>query len=113
MSDAPASARRARPAPARLVGLLGRPKPGPVDSNLGQGMEFALTVAVFLGLGWLVDGWTNTRPAFTIAFVVFSMVGQFVKMWFVYDARMKTLEAERRRGTTAHQQESPTDGPNR
>jgi len=36
-----------------------------------------------------------------------------VKMWFVYDARMKTLEAERRRGTTAHQQESPTDGPNR
>jgi len=96
MSDASASARRVRPAPSRLVGLLGRPKPGSVDSNLGQGMEFALTVAVFLGLGWLIDGWADTRPVFTIALVVFSMVGQFVKMWFVYDARMTSLEAERR-----------------
>ncbi|MFM8528592.1 MAG: AtpZ/AtpI family protein, partial [Ilumatobacteraceae bacterium] len=109
MSDAPASARRARPAPARLVGLLGRQKPGPVDSNLGQGMEFALTVAVFLGLGWLVDGWTNTRPAFTIAFVVFSMVGQFVKMWFAYDARMQALEAERRAATQSGPRATPAD----
>lgn len=74
-------------------------------------MEFALTVAVFLGLGWLVDGWTNTRPAFTIAFVVFSMVGQFVKMWFAYDARMKTLEAERRQAAVAHQRTAPEFSP--
>lgn len=107
MSDAPASARRTRPTPVRLVGLLGRQKPGPVDSNLGQGMEFALTVAVFLGLGWLVDGWLDTRPVFTIALVVFAMVGQFVKMWFAYDARMQALEAERRAATQSGPRANP------
>ena len=37
-------------------------------------MEMALTLAVFLGLGWLLDAWLDTRPAFTIGLVVFAAI---------------------------------------
>lgn len=76
--------------------VLGSKRPAGADSGIGQGMEMAVTIAVFLGLGWLVDSWADTRPIFTIAFVVFAMVGQSVRMWIEYDARMKVLEEERR-----------------
>jgi len=66
-----------------------------VDAGLGQGMELALTVVIFLGVGWLVDSWVGTRPIFTLAFVIFAVTGQMVRMWFEYDARMKVLESER------------------
>lgn len=68
-----------------------------VDSGLGQGMEMALTLCVFLGLGWLVDQALGTGPLFMVILVVFAMIGQSARMWFTYDARMKMLEEERRR----------------
>lgn len=114
MTESAASAKTRRPTALaqRVTTMLGRPNgANSVDQGLGQGMEMALTVAVFLGLGWLLDLAFDTRPIFMIALVVFSVVGQFVKMWFVYDARMRTLEAERRRGTTAHQHEPTSDEP--
>jgi Flp pilus assembly protein TadB len=74
---------------------LGSNRPGSVDAGLGQGMEMALTVVLFLGIGWLVDSWVDTRPIFTLTFVIFAVVGQMVRMWFEYDARMKSLETER------------------
>ena len=58
---------------------------------MGQGMEMALTIAVFMGIGWGLDTWLDTRPFFMIGLVIFSTVGQFIKMWFIYDARMKML----------------------
>ncbi|MFM8482163.1 MAG: AtpZ/AtpI family protein [Actinomycetota bacterium] len=67
-----------------------------VDAGLGQGMEMALTLCVFLGLGWLVDRAAGTSPLFMVILVVFAMIGQSARMWFTYDARMKMLEAERR-----------------
>ena len=66
-----------------------------VDAGLGQGMEMALTVVLFLGIGWLIDSWADTRPVFTLGFVIFAVVGQMARMWFEYDARMKVLERER------------------
>lgn len=75
--------------------LIPRPSVNP-DDSLGRGMDMALVTLVFLGLGWLVDNWLGTRPAFIIGFVVFSLVGQFVRMWYQYDAAMEQLEAERR-----------------
>ena len=69
---------------------------GSVDSGLGQGMEMALTVAVFLGLGWLADRALGTSPTFMVVLVIFGMVGQTARMWFTYDAHMRTLEAQRR-----------------
>jgi F0F1-type ATP synthase assembly protein I len=80
---------------------------------MGQGMEMALTIAVFLGIGWGLDVWLGTQPIFMIALVIFSTVGQFIKMWFIYDARMRMLENERRQGLSAHQQPvmTPEDAP--
>ena len=89
----------------RLTGALAKGnRSGSVDQGLGQGMEMALTIAVFLGIGWGLDVWLDTRPIFMIGLVIFSTVGQFIKMWFIYDARMKMLENERRQGKIAHQQ---------
>jgi F0F1-type ATP synthase assembly protein I len=89
----------------RLTGALVKGnRSGNVDQGMGQGMEMALTIAVFLGIGWGLDVWLDTRPIFMIGLVIFSTVGQFIKMWFIYDARMKMLENERRQGKNAHQQ---------
>ncbi len=117
MTDSSAAAAKTRRPTAiaqRVTTVLGRPNGGnSVDQGLGQGMEMAITVVVFLGIGWLLDLAFDTQPVFMIALVVFSVVGQFVKMWFVYDARMKTLEAERRRGAVAHQHDAGSDGSDR
>jgi F0F1-type ATP synthase assembly protein I len=91
----------------RLAGALAKGnRSGNVDQGMGQGMEMALTIAVFLGIGWGLDVWLDTRPIFMISLVIFSTVGQFIKMWFIYDARMKMLENERRQSMNAHQQNS-------
>ena len=63
--------------------------------TLGRGMDFALVVLVFLGVGYGLDRWLGTRPLFMIGLVVFSVVGQFIKMYFEYTATMKVHEAER------------------
>lgn len=65
------------------------------DDSLGRGMDVALTVLVFLGLGWLIDRWLGLFPVFTITLVLFSAIGSFVRMKYVYDAKMEQLEAER------------------
>ena len=48
---------------------------GGADDNLGRGMETALLLAVFLGIGWLVDRWLGTRPLFMIGLVLFAAAG--------------------------------------
>jgi F0F1-type ATP synthase assembly protein I len=65
------------------------------DQTLGKGMDFALVVLVFLGIGWGIDSWLDTRPAFMIGLVVFAVVGQFIKMYYDYKLAMETHEAER------------------
>lgn len=75
---------------------------GPVapssDDSLGRGMDVALTLLVFLGLGALIDRWLGLFPVFTITLVLFASVGTFVRMKFVYDATMERHEAARRAG---------------
>ena len=72
------------------------------DDTLGRGMDLALTVLVFLVLGWLIDRWLGLFPLFTISLVMFSAIGSFIRMKYVYDATMERHEAERsaKRGTT-------------
>ena len=65
------------------------------DDSLGRGMDFALTVLVFLGIGWLIDRWLGLFPVFTISLVLFSSIGSFLRMKYVYDATMERLEADR------------------
>lgn len=68
---------------------------GNTDS-LGRGMDVALTLLAFLGIGALADHWLGTFPACTIGLVVFAAIGTFVRMKYVYDAAMERLEDERR-----------------
>lgn len=68
------------------------------DDSLGRGMDLALTVLVFLGLGALIDNWLGLFPVFTIALVLFAAIGAFVRMKFVYDATMERHEATRLAG---------------
>jgi Putative F0F1-ATPase subunit Ca2+/Mg2+ transporter len=77
------------------VKLVPRTKPIDADDNIGRGMDFALVILVFLGIGWALDRAFDTRPAFMIGCTIFSVVGQFARMWYAYDARMSQLESER------------------
>jgi F0F1-type ATP synthase assembly protein I len=46
-------------------------------------------------MGWGLDALFGTVPLFMIAFTVFAMVGQFVKMYFIYSRDMRHLEDQR------------------
>jgi F0F1-type ATP synthase assembly protein I len=73
------------------------------DDSLGRGPDIALSTAVFLVIGLAIDSATHTRPLFTIILVVLSLVGNFARMWYVYDDRMKLLEHERQQRSISHQ----------
>jgi len=78
------------PAPKRPINQTNQS-----GQTLGRGMDFALVVLVFLGIGYALDRWLDTKPAFMIGLVVFSVIGQFIKMYFEYTAAMQAHEAER------------------
>jgi len=65
------------------------------DSNIGKGMDLALMMLVFLGLGYLVDRWLGTHPVFMIALSLLGFAGQITKLCYDYDLKMKAHEAER------------------
>ena len=79
--------------------LLPRKQRTSSDDGLGRGMEFAILVLMFLGVGYLLDRWFDTKPLFMIVLVVVALVGQFASMWYSYDARMKQHEEDRLRNT--------------
>lgn len=80
----------------RLTGtLITGNRSGNVNQGLGQGTEMALTVAVFMGIGWFLDKSFETSPIFIISLVVISAVAQFLKLYFVYTHHMRELERER------------------
>jgi F0F1-type ATP synthase assembly protein I len=76
------------------------PIPRTLTRGFGEGFtyafEFAITTALFLGFGWLVDRWLGTEPVFMIVFAVLGLVGQSLRLYYTYEAKMKALDAERR-----------------
>jgi F0F1-type ATP synthase assembly protein I len=64
-------------------------------------MEIAGTTLVFFLLGLFVDRRLDTTPLFMIAFVIVALVAQFVKLYYVYNAQMAQLEAQRREAVQA------------
>ncbi len=97
----------------RAVGLLQKvfipknlgKKSGPRsgDDTLGRGPDIALTAGFFLLIGLGIDSVTNTRPLFTIVLTVLSLVGSFMRMWYVYDDRMGAMQKQRHAQATSHQ----------
>ena len=81
------------------VGRADRTPASGSDDNLGRGMDVALTMLAFLGLGWLIDAWLGLFPVFTIGLVVFAAIGSFIRLKYVYDATMERLEADRAAAT--------------
>jgi F0F1-type ATP synthase assembly protein I len=75
------------------------------DDTLGRGMETALMIVVFLGLGWLIDSWLGTRPIFMIGLVLFGAAGVFVRMKYAYDAVMVAHEEARAEAARARSTE--------
>lgn len=65
------------------------------DDALGRGMDMALTIAVFIAVGALLDRWLGTFPVAIIACIVLASVGSFLRMKYVYDEMMDRHEAER------------------
>jgi F0F1-type ATP synthase assembly protein I len=59
---------------------------------LAKGAEHAGVILFFFGLGWLVDRWLGTKPIFMIVLMVLGIVGQFARLWYAYDADMKSHE---------------------
>ncbi len=70
-------------------------QPVKTDDNIGRGMDLALVTLVFLGIGYGLDRWFNTRPVFMICFVMLALVGQFVRMRYDYEQRMRAHEHQR------------------
>ena len=61
-------------------------------------------VLVFLGIGYALDRWLDTRPVFMICLVLLAIVGQFAKIYYEYSAAMEHHEAHRaaaRKGSNA------------
>jgi len=73
------------------------PKQTRVDTqdSLGLGIEAAIIVALFFGVGYGLDWLFGTAPIFMIVLSVLGAVGLFVKWKYRYDDRMNELEAER------------------
>jgi F0F1-type ATP synthase assembly protein I len=69
-------------------------QPNPGDA-IGRGMELALLTLLFLGLGYVLDRWLDTKPIFMIVLVVLALVGQFVSLKYGYEQRMKEHEQAR------------------
>jgi ATP synthase protein I len=71
-----------------------RLNPGTGD-KVGKGIDVALVTLAFLGIGYAVDRWLGTKPWFMVGLVVLGLIGEFLRFWYDYDARMKVLEAQR------------------
>lgn len=80
----------------------------PSDDALGGGVEIALMVPVFLGLGWLLDRWLDTTPVFMIVMVVLGLIGVFCRLRYSYEEKMREHERERQARRTAARPGSDT-----
>lgn len=75
--------------------ILPTPKPVRMDQSVSQGTEFVGTLVVFFLIGLGLDALFDTMPVFMIALSVFSLVGQFIRTYYVYSSAMRHLEQER------------------
>jgi len=79
----------------KLLPPAPRVKSSPNNDSLGLGMDAALTVGLFFGIGFVIDRWLGTTPWFMIGMSMLAAVGFFLKFKYRYDLEMNRLEAER------------------
>jgi hypothetical protein len=61
--------------------------------GLARALEFALTPAIFCGIGYAFDRWLGILPVLSIAFFLLAVSGMFAKTWYTYEARMREVDA--------------------
>jgi Putative F0F1-ATPase subunit Ca2+/Mg2+ transporter len=61
--------------------------------TLSRAFEWALTTAIFLGVGIVLDRVLGTAPVFVIVLTLFGVAGQFTRMWYAYAGQMREHEA--------------------
>jgi F0F1-type ATP synthase assembly protein I len=61
--------------------------------SFSKGIEFVGILIVFLGLGWVLDRALGTTPWLMIVLTIIGVCGQFVRVWYAYDAEMRAHEA--------------------
>jgi F0F1-type ATP synthase assembly protein I len=61
---------------------------------MSRSFDFAATIGIFCGLGWLIDRVVGTAPAFLVILTIVGFVGSLLRAWYAYDATMRKLEAE-------------------
>ena len=70
----------------------------PTGSGAAKGMELAMVLVFFFGVGWFLDWVFGTKPWLTIVVGLLGVVGQFARVWYAYDAEMARHELELRNG---------------
>jgi F0F1-type ATP synthase assembly protein I len=68
-------------------------------SYVGAGFAFAFAILLFGALGWLVDGWLHTRPAFAIAGALLGGFGGFMSIYYRVQRDIAQHKKDRGRGT--------------
>jgi len=58
-----------------------------------RGIEYALTLAIFAGLGYLLDRVAGTVPLFTIVSFLLGALGIGVRAYYAYEAKMQSIDA--------------------
>ena len=80
---------------------VARVAPSSQDS-LGRGVEIAVSVGVFFVIGLMLDNAFGTKPLLIIVCTMFSMLGSFTRLWYVYVIDMQRQEKKRRESATSH-----------
>jgi Putative F0F1-ATPase subunit Ca2+/Mg2+ transporter len=78
-----------------------QPRVANTEDSVGLGIEAAVIIALFLGLGYVLDRIFDTTPVFMIIMTLVGAIGLFAKLKYRYDDRMNELEAERRASTAS------------
>jgi len=58
-----------------------------------RGIEFAVTLVVFSGVGYIIDRVLGLVPVFTIALFVFAVMGLAVRSYYAYEAKMQVIDS--------------------
>lgn len=86
-----------------------------MNQGFGDGMsrafELVATPLVFGGVGYLIDRVAGTAPMFVVTLGLFGVVGTFLRVWFGYDAEMRSLESSGAWARTDRVGDDPTNDP--
>ena len=67
-------------------------------SYVAAGFGFAFAILLFGALGWLVDGWLHTRPAFAIAGGLLGGFAGFMSLYYRVQRDTAQHKRDRERG---------------